>query len=349
MTKTQQNPLISIIVPVHNIADYLPRCIDSITAQTYSNLEVICVENNSTDNSLEVLNQCAAKDKRVAVLSTAKQGVTNARLQGIKHAKGEYIGFVDGDDYIDKGMFERLLANAQKHNADISHCGHMVHRENKAPEALIADIASLTVDNKENVYSLCAGQHLVLQDADEGLKDLIEGSYEPGLWNKLYKHSLFHSLLQDNLIDLSLKENEDLLMNYYLFKQSKSSVYSSFTPYHYIKRDSSASSWAKNRSSNDYLFKDPITVKQIIKDDCTGTSIEQTARKMYLSTCINSYNSCLVSKGKAGEAGLKEIAALLKKNKQDIALLPKQRQRLAKMIMHTPKLYKNIYLAAKGK
>jgi len=104
--------LLSIIVPVYNIMDYLPRCVDSIRRQTYRNLEIILVDDGSTDNSGALAEKMALEDRRIKVLHKENGGSSSARNLGISVAKGDYIGFVDSDDYIEPEMYERLLAVA---------------------------------------------------------------------------------------------------------------------------------------------------------------------------------------------------------------------------------------------
>lgn len=106
--------LISVIVPVYNIAPYLPDCISSILRQSYTNIEVIAVDDGSTDDSWHILEKLAEVDNRLRVIHQENGGVTKARLTGIVSAQGEWIGFVDGDDVIEPDMYERLLAHYRK-------------------------------------------------------------------------------------------------------------------------------------------------------------------------------------------------------------------------------------------
>ncbi|HNW25236.1 MAG TPA: glycosyltransferase [Candidatus Gastranaerophilaceae bacterium] len=113
---------ISVIVPAYNTSSYLKQCLESLISQTFNDIEIICVNDGSTDNSLEILNKFAKKDKRIKIISQKNQGLSAARNTGIKAAKGEYIGFVDSDDWADESMFEKLYQNAKKFDADISMC-----------------------------------------------------------------------------------------------------------------------------------------------------------------------------------------------------------------------------------
>ena len=103
------NNLISIIVPVYNVSEYLPRCLDSLINQTYKNIEIILVNDGSTDNSLEICKKYAEKDLRIKVIDKENGGISSARNTGIAEASGEWIGFVDSDDYIEPCTYEIFL------------------------------------------------------------------------------------------------------------------------------------------------------------------------------------------------------------------------------------------------
>jgi glycosyltransferase involved in cell wall biosynthesis len=230
------NPLISIIVPVYNLESFLPNTVDSIIGQNYHNLEIILVNDGSADGSAEVINHYAQIDPRIKAIHKENGGVTSARLCGVEAATGEWIGFVDGDDYIEPEMYEKLLSNALHYHADISHCGYQM------------------VFNNRVDYYYNTGK-LIIQDNVTGLLDLIKGNFvEPGLCNKLYHRKLFSPLSQ--YMDQSIKINEDLLMNYWLFSNSSSSVFEDMCPYHYIVRKNSAA----NSVLNENHLYDPLRV-----------------------------------------------------------------------------------------
>ena len=205
---------ISVVVPVYNIKQYIEKTVKSICSQLYSNIEIILVDDGSTDGCSEVLDKLATEDSRIKVIHKDNGGVTSARVAGIKVASGEWIGFVDGDDYIEPKMYEMLLENALESNADISHCGYQM-------------VFPSRVDYYYNT------NRIVKQNNEQGLYDLLTGYFvEPGLWNKLYKASIVNDIINSGLIDTSIKINEDLLMNYYFFKASNCSVYQDICPYH---------------------------------------------------------------------------------------------------------------------
>ena len=236
---------ISVVVPVYNIENYIKKTTESIINQTHQNMEVILVDDGSTDNSGKIIDSIAEQDNRIKVIHKTNGGVTSARITGIKAATGDWIGFVDGDDYIEPEMYEILLQNAVQHHADISHCGYQM-------------VFPSRVDYYHNT------RKLVIQNHEQGLYDLMEGSFvEPGLWNKLVKAPIAKKVAADSIIDLSIKINEDLLMNYYFFKLSNSAVYYDICPYHYMLRKGSA---ATSKVNENKLY-DPIRVQKLILVD----------------------------------------------------------------------------------
>ena len=115
-------PKVSVIVPVHNTASYLPSCVQSIAAQTLQDIEIILVENASTDNSLQVCRELALTDERISVLHIDEADLSTARNAGVKVAQGEYVGFVDSDDTILPEMYERMYALAKEHDLGLVDC-----------------------------------------------------------------------------------------------------------------------------------------------------------------------------------------------------------------------------------
>lgn len=118
----KNNPLVSIVVPIFNAAKYLPACLDSVTNQTYQNLEIILVDDGSTDNSYQIAKSYAKKDPRIKLVHQKNQGLSGARNTGITKSTGTYLTFIDSDDEIKPDFIEKLLIALQKTNADISIC-----------------------------------------------------------------------------------------------------------------------------------------------------------------------------------------------------------------------------------
>jgi len=261
--------LLSIIIPVYNIEDYISRCLDSVINQTYLNLEIIIVDDGSIDRTPIILDDHAKKDKRIKVIHKKNEGVSIARLIGMKFSTGYYVGFVDGDDIVDADMFELLMKNANKYNADISHCGYVMDFP----------------DGHSDMYYGTGNK--IIQNHEEGIKSLLEGKFiEPGMGNKIYKRTLIESFIDNKYMDYSIKNLEDLLVNYFLFKESYRTIYEDVCKYHYIKRKSSAST---KISRNKY--EDPIKVMKILLNlEMLYTDVYEIIYKRYIYTLINNVN-----------------------------------------------------------
>lgn len=314
------NELISVIVPVYNISKDLPNCLDSILAQSYSNIEVVAVDDGSTDDSGKILDSYAERFSNIRVIHKENGGVTSARLCGINAANGEWIGFVDGDDEIEPDMYERLLFNAEKHAAQISHCGYQ-----------------LCLPDGRVHYFHNTGL-LAKHDKITALKELLSGEMiEPGLCNKLFHKTLFHSLLQENVMDYSIKINEDLLMNFYLFSAAETSVYEDWCPYHYIAREGSAT----RSKLNERKIFDPIRVRDIMRNSIQE-DLRNEAQREYIRTCINSYHELIIG-GAAGKGCTEKVKELLYQEKGHFSLLGKKEALMARMIIHVPYIYHLIY------
>lgn len=169
-----QLPLVSIIVPVYNAAETLLRCVDSISAQTYPNLEIILVDDGSTDDSLMLCHRCAYRDDRVSVLEQSNSGVSAARNNAIEMATGKYIQFVDSDDWIDENMTRLLVERAEREQADlvISHYCR-VDGEKISVHGFL--------ETAECMDRITFAQQLMLQPAS---------FYYGVMWNKLYRRDI---------------------------------------------------------------------------------------------------------------------------------------------------------------
>lgn len=116
-------PLVSIIVPMYNVEPFIEECIDSLLRQTLSDIEIILVNDGTPDRSGEIAEDYAKRDTRIRVIHQENGGLSSARNAGIKAARGTYIGFVDGDDYVSSAMFQRLIEEAEQNRLDIAGCG----------------------------------------------------------------------------------------------------------------------------------------------------------------------------------------------------------------------------------
>lgn len=137
--------LISIIVPVYNVEQYLDDCLISIINQTYKNLEIILIDDGSTDKSGKICDEYAKKDSRIIVIHKENGGVSSARNAGLRIAKGAYIGFVDPDDWIAEDMYEVLYSNAKKYDADVSVCKYKIVKNRRKDNLNAINLIKLLV------------------------------------------------------------------------------------------------------------------------------------------------------------------------------------------------------------
>ena len=259
--------LISVIVPAYNIEQYIGRCLESICQQTYKILEIIVVNDGSTDTTGQIIDQYAKVDSRIVSIHKSNGGVSSARLAGFERATGEYIGFVDGDDYIEPEMYNQLLKNAIKYQAQISHCGNKV----------------VFLDGREELHY--GTGRLIIQSQQDALLELLKGEYiEPGLGNKLFHNSIVSKCEKSDIWDSSIKINEDLLMNYIFFKHANRVVFEDKIFHHYILRKGSASTSKKQR----HHLLDPLKVICLIMHDCVqNDEVHSIAYERYLRALIN--------------------------------------------------------------
>lgn len=138
------NEKVSIIIPIYNVERYLERCLDSIISQTYSNIEIICVNDGSTDSSGLILSKYKSKDNRIIIISTENGGLSRARNIGIKLATGEFFMFIDSDDYIEPNMVEKLVETIKTENSDIVKCTNFLEKQ----DGIIIKVEDNYIKNK---------------------------------------------------------------------------------------------------------------------------------------------------------------------------------------------------------
>ena len=208
--------LISVVVPIYNSKNYTKKCIESLMKQTYQNLEIILIDDGSSDGSDEICDMYAKVDKRLKVIHKKNEGRCVARNIGIDYANGDYIGFVDGDDYLEEDMYEVLYNLLTEYQADISMISYFdIKEESKTP--------------RYNLNEIC------IYDNVEAMKELLlDKKIQSYLWNKLFKKELFREL---RLEDLSNLEDVDFI--YKIFMRMKWLVYLPIPKYNYVFRKDS--------------------------------------------------------------------------------------------------------------
>lgn len=213
----KEDCLISIIVPIYNVEKYLNKCIDSIISQTYKNIEIILVDDGSPDNCGKICDEYAKKDNRIKVIHKENGGVSSARNVGIENSNGEWIAFVDADDWIEKEYIFSLANKAKDENADIALCTY-----NRVTGNIIEKINNF---NKKN--ELNAEEYLIM-----ALNPQTGFGY---CWIKLFKKNI----IKDTRFDRSLLVAEDALFNIQISKNINKAVVLSENLYNYRNNENS--------------------------------------------------------------------------------------------------------------
>lgn len=177
----QMEKLVSVIVAVYNIEEYLPRCVDSILAQTYRNLEIILVDDGSKDQSGSICDSYAEKDRRIKVIHKKNGGLSDARNAGMDAATGEYIGFVDGDDWIEPDMYRAMYFACEKEKAQAAVCRYKQITKSGIIDGSAGNSVSLSRDEALEIYVCGDERYLIYNSVWSKLfaRDLVEGMRFP--------------------------------------------------------------------------------------------------------------------------------------------------------------------------
>ena len=259
--QTNNAPLISVIIPVYNTKNYLNRCLDSVLGNTYRNLEVICVNDGSTDGSLAVLQEYAEADHRIKVVNKDNGGVAAARNAALNIAAGEYICFIDSDDCVHRRYFEVLMYFKNLYNADMVICGYTT--EFKADENI--DLETIKAKN--------------LSFAEK-----LNGQVKVFVHGRIYSHEL----ISEYRFDENLHTGEGISFNLTIFCQHKNTVVIIFETalYYYIYRKESLShmvSAERNLQLADY-FREKANDGPEFQYPCLVESIKRFLDFRYISS-----------------------------------------------------------------
>lgn len=228
-------PLISIIVPIYKVENYLRKCIESIINQTYKNLEIILVDDGSPDNCPKICDEYAKKDSRIVVIHQKNGGLSNARNSGLHVAKGEFIGFVDGDDYIEADMYETLYNAIIQNNAQMSICDFYV--VNQKQEKMQKEIQTNIKEDKK------------IFNKQEAMKEmLLDINIRGYVWTKLFKKDCFESLRFPEG-----KNYEDIAISIKCFEKTDKIVYINKQKYNYVQRENSIDHVKSERNLRDAI------------------------------------------------------------------------------------------------
>lgn len=249
---------VSIIVPVYNIEKYLAKCLDSLINQTLEDIEIICVNDGSTDNSAEILNEYAQKDSRIKIINQENAGLSAARNTGINAANGEYIGYVDSDDWVDLTYFENLYNAAIQNNADIAVAGiKRVGGEHYKEKLFLEFKNPTTTNNVEEKFRLC---------------DIPDKSY---VWNKIYKLS---EIKKHNLYFRVGVNYEDIIYAPKIIHILSTLTTVPNTYYYYLKRRGSI---VAQKSQKKYFYEAMEEAKKYFEENNISIQDHLTCQKKY--------------------------------------------------------------------
>lgn len=226
--------LVSAIIPVYNSEKYIKKCIDSLINQTLKNIEIILINDGSSDDSLRILRQYEKRDERIVVIDQKNNGPSSARNKGIDIAKGEYISFIDSDDWVDETMFEEMYNSAKENNSDVVICDMKL------------------VNKNEEIY--ITGLNYPIRNLSERVmkeiifRELLSNSQFNSMANKIFRTSI---IKENNIrLDKDIYYAEDWLFNVEFFRRSKKVSYINKDFYYYRRGHESSSS-----SYNDDTFE----------------------------------------------------------------------------------------------
>jgi len=217
-------PKLSVIIPVYNTAEYLSLCLDSVISQSFKDMEIVCVNNHSTDGSAEILNEYAKKDSRIKVIKTKEHSrATQSRQFGLESAKGEFITQVDSDDSLKPGMYEHMFREQEKHNADIVVCNYdMVYPDKVTPS--YSEMHDEMIDVARLGYPHYFTKYFCMQRPNNYL------------WSRIFRRSIVQENdIQFQPVDIS----EDTIFTMMCSAFSNRIAHISDSYYNYFQRDDS--------------------------------------------------------------------------------------------------------------
>ena len=236
-TDKNVNDRVCVVVPIYNTEKYLERCLDSLINQTYFNLEIILVNDGSTDKSLEICEKQRKKDKRIKIINKKNGGLSTARNAGIKNCNSDYIMFVDSDDFLKRNAIYKMMYNIKEYNADISCCNMK----------MFYDISS--VEEEINNYNIQSKIEVI--DNKKALLHMIDyrKNVFPNACNKIYKYQLF----KDNIRYPEGKFYEDMIVTAKVLSNSKVVVTDNENMYYYFQRANSIVNISYNEKDLDHI------------------------------------------------------------------------------------------------
>ena len=262
-------PLVSVIIPCYNIADFISACLSSVFSQTYKNLQIIIIDDGSTDKTGEKLNRLAKLDNRIELIHQKNAGLSEARNTGLKRVKGEYVAFVDGDDYLDEKYIEKLLGAITSSGADVAICRYSEDINGKLKKSR-------------------GSRKKLLLSRKEALSEFLTQKLGTGavVWNKLYKTEIFK---KNGLKFPKGKLHEDNFIMPEILKNTKKVALIPDRLYFYRRTEKSITGQMSKKRLKD-ACESVENTKKLLKNENLETELEayELNQKFYLQKISNS-------------------------------------------------------------
>lgn len=311
---------LSIIIPIFNSEKTIQRCLDSVIVQTYSNYEVILVDDGSTDASSEICQKYQKNYHQITYYNIGHHGVSYCRNYGIDKSSGEYIAFVDSDDYIEPMIYENMIMNIISHQSTLSLCGYYTEKGNSSTSNIGKCPTSMT--SSETLSSIFT---------DEAISGFV--------WNKLYTKEL----IGNHRFRENISICEDLLFNIELLTSTEAKVsHIDMALYHYILSDESATNTKSYLRNNEFIYKPAFdAIKKLVDNQ-----LWNSCNKKY-SDIMQYTMYCLLTSNNLDQAQIKQLKRLMKAESKGTYSNPlfTTRQKLHYRILATcPILYAKVWL-----
>ena len=318
--------MISVIIPVYNASVFLEKCVRSVLNQNYAQLEVILVDDGSKDNSLAVCQNLASNDSRIHVIHQENSGVSAARNTGLAHATGEYVSFVDADDYLTADYFQHLLKNAEDHNADIVCC----------------DFIEILNDQEVQISLQKVRTSRVVPDLYSLFYDSVEGqeTYSTCVWGKLIRTGLAKKVSFK-----TLRFGEDQVYMFDLFCTGPRVYLDTYKGYYYVRNESSAT--MKSGSLSIARTIDEMSMQQYKAEHLPGEASSLYPRyydKYAMS--VHGYARAVVISGNVQERKehRKQLCSIIDQILKKSDLLSRRTKIYLAMYRYCPWLYRTLLL-----
>lgn len=327
---------LSVIVPVYNVEKYLEKCLNSIINQTYKNLEIICIDDGSPDNSIKILEKYQLKDKRIRVIRQENKGLGATRNIGINVATGTYISFIDSDDWIELDMFEKCIEVFKKYNVDLVDCS--TYYDSTINSQKVRDLRKLNYKNDYN--------------GEEYFKLLVRNNlFSASSCNKVFK---LKNIKRDNIYFPENKYNEDFYFVFVYLILSKKIGIVEAPMYHYlISRENSITNKINQNDVVDSIFMKKNIEETLKKKGQIEILSEVEYQEYIFNWIIQGTIAKVIQLYKSNKIGVLQVAKTLCKNEEFTILakiLIKNRKITLKLkiyiilLFFSPKLYVNIMI-----